>query len=75
MNTQTLVSVPAGVPGMIHTTRGFFPECLTRKEVVTQDFPDALVTATEYYVGSEQVRRDVNLALKTKAVFDLQAKF
>lgn len=74
MNTTTLQQAPIGPPCTLFTTRGFVPEALLSKQVVVEEYPDATVTAHEFYIGAELVRRDVNLALKPKALFDLQAK-
>ena len=59
---------------MIHTTHGELPmDSLTIKESITET-EDANVTATEYYLGEELVRRDVHAALKAYAINKLEAQ-
>ena len=60
---------------LIYTTKGELPaDSLLHREVV-QDFEDATVTAQEYYLGEELVRRDVHVALKGKELPMAQASF
>lgn len=60
---------------MIYTTKGDMPIAdLLHKEVV-EDYEDATVTAQEYYLGEELVRRDVHVALKGKELSMAQASF
>lgn len=60
--------------GHIFTTRGVLPvDSLVKTEVVT-DEQDAVVTATEYRLDGELVRRDVNLALKPKNILNIEAQ-
>ena len=60
---------------MIYTTRGDMPKCLLRHEEVVQYFPDAVLTAQEYFIGEELVRRDLHVALKGKELAMAQASF
>lgn len=74
MTTQVIQEAPIGPAGMLFTTKGFMPECLLTKKQIVEEYDDATVTANEFYIGAELVRRDVDLALKSKAIFDIQAK-
>lgn len=68
--------VPAGDihEGHIFTNQGVLPlDSLEVKKVVTEE-QDAVVTATEFYLQGELVRRDVDLALKPKNIFDVEAQ-
>lgn len=58
----------------IFTTRGDLPIDSLVKKIDVQDQPDGVVTATEYWLGEECVRRDVNVALKPHALFQLEAQ-
>lgn len=53
---------------LIHTIKGDLPEGELVKSIIEQDYEDAKVTATEYHYGDELVRRDVEVALKPKAL-------
>jgi len=53
---------------LIHTTKGDLPESDLVKSIIEQDYEDAKVIATEYRYGDELVRRDVEVALKPKAL-------
>ena len=59
----------------IYTTKGDIEEALLTTKLVTEDYPDATVTATEYFLGDELVKRDVNVALKGKDLNLAQASF
>lgn len=72
MNAQVLQDQTQEVPeGFIFTTHGAIAEERLEKFVTTEDSGDAIATVTEYWLDGELVRRDVNLALKPKAFFDL----
>jgi len=58
----------------IITTRGLMDESLLNKRIVESDEQDAFVTATEYWLDDELVHRSVHAALKSKALFSLQAQ-
>ena len=60
---------------LVHTTKGLIErDQLTTKEVVTEE-DNARVTATEWYLGEELVRRDVNVnVLRGISLFGEQAK-
>lgn len=51
---------------LIFTTKGDLPVDMLEQRVITEDYPDATTTATEYWLDGECVRRDVNVALKPK---------
>ena len=59
---------------MIQTTHGPMPEDILTKRVEVSDEPDAVVTATEYWLGDELVHRSVHADLKSKALFSPQAQ-
>ena len=60
---------------LIYTTKGNLPlSQLVHKEVI-EDYDDAVITAQEYYLDDELVRRDVNVRLKGKELFMAQASF
>lgn len=58
----------------IQTTHGQMPEEALVKRVEVFDEPDAVVTATEYWLDDELVHRSVHAALKSKAQFSTQAQ-
>lgn len=57
---------------MIHTTRGDLPVSSLIKSIDVQDYADATITATEYRIDGEIVRRDVDVALKPKALLTVE---
>ena len=59
---------------MINTTKGDIPLDCLEVRTVTQDEPEVVATATEYWLDGECVRRDVNLALKPKDIFQHTAQ-
>ena len=58
----------------IFTTHGHIPLSSLVKKITTEDAPDGFVTATEYRLGDEIVRRDVHVDIKAHAVLKLQAQ-
>lgn len=58
----------------IFTTHGDLPLASLTKKIIEEDAPDGFVTATEYRLGDEVVRRDVHVAVKAHAVLQLQAQ-
>ena len=59
---------------MINTTHGEMPLASLTVKKFESDAPDGFVTATEYYLGDELVRRDVHIAVKAHAANQLQAQ-
>lgn len=60
---------------VIHTTKGDLPLSELIHKQVVEEYEDATVTAQEYYLGEELVRRDVHVALKGKELPMAQAAF
>ena len=60
---------------LIYTTKGEIDEALLEKKLIVEDYPDATVTATEYFLGDELVKRDVDVALKGRDLNLAQASF
>ena len=58
----------------IHTTHGDLPLDSLTKTIIKEEAPDGFVTATEYRLGDEVVRRDVHVDIKAHAVLKLQAQ-
>lgn len=58
----------------IFTTHGDLPLDSLTKTIIEEDAPDGFVTATEYRLGDEIVRRDVHVAVKAHAVLNLEAQ-
>lgn len=74
MNQVLIDHTESVAPGFIFTTLGAVEEVLLEKKVIVEDFDEATSTATEYWLDGECVRRDVNLALKPKVMFEIEAK-
>ncbi len=60
--------------GHLFTTKGVLPVASLEKTEIVSDEADAVVTATEYRLDGELVRRDVNLALKPKDILNIEAQ-
>ena len=58
----------------IHTIHGELPIDSLEKKIIEEDAPDGFVTATEYWLNGEIVRRDVHVAVKAHAVHNLEAQ-
>lgn len=73
METQTVVDQTQAVPlGHVFTTKGAVLREALEEKVFVEDHPDAVTTATEYWLHGECVRRDVNVALKPKVLIDFK---
>ena len=61
--------------GMVHTTKGMISRDRLVVTDITSDEDNARVTATEWHLDGELVRRDVNVnILQGQAVFGDQAE-
>ncbi|MBV8666730.1 MAG: hypothetical protein JO269_09620 [Burkholderiaceae bacterium] len=54
--------------GKIYTTKGMVKRDRLTDKVFVQDHPQGIITATEYYLDGELVRRDVDIKLKPNIV-------
>lgn len=52
----------------IYTTNGYVDPSILEKKVIVSDEPQAHITATEYWLEGELVRRDVDIALKGREI-------